>query len=155
MKFSTREDVEAPIERVFEMLCAVEEFERAAMRRGADIQRLDDLPQVGLGAQWQVQFVSRGKARDVNLRITNFEPPDAMMVTLTSEGVIGNMDFELIALSRNKTRLIVALEVRPQTLSARLLIQSLKLTKGALNRRYQERIAGYASEIEARYKDTA
>jgi hypothetical protein len=35
MKFSTTEDIRVPISVTFEMLTSFEQFERAAMRRGA------------------------------------------------------------------------------------------------------------------------
>ena len=56
MKFSTNEDVEAPIDAVFEMLCDFESFERAAMRRGAEVQRVDQLVAPGVGMIWDAVF---------------------------------------------------------------------------------------------------
>ena len=64
MKFSTREDIEAPIEGVFDMLCDFEGFERSAMRRGAEVQRVDRLPKPGVGMIWDVVFSMRGKMRN-------------------------------------------------------------------------------------------
>ena len=40
MKFSTKEDIDAPIDAVFDMLCEFDQFERAAMRRGAEVLSL-------------------------------------------------------------------------------------------------------------------
>ena len=56
MKFSTKEDIDAPIDAVFEMLCEFDQFERAAMRRGAEVQRVDQLAEPGVGMLWEAAF---------------------------------------------------------------------------------------------------
>ena len=56
-----------------------------------------------------------------------------------------------MALSRGRTRVAVELEVKPLNLSARLLVQSLKLAKGSLTRKYKLRIGEYAKGMEERY----
>lgn len=155
MKFSTREDVEAPIEEVFDTICEFSRYERAAMRRGAEVRRLDTLTKAGEGAEWFVRFMLRGKERELNLQVSQFNRPEEMVVSFSSQGIVGEMSFELIALSLRKTRMIVALELRPLTLPARLFLQSLKLTKTTLNRRYEERVAEYVSSLEKRISDKA
>lgn len=155
MKFSTQEDIEAPIDAVFEMLCAFEGYERAAMRRGADIQRLDSLDAPGLGMSWAAKFPMRGKSREIELEIVQFNPHNDMRFDMRSKGLAGIIQFELIALSRNRTRMIFGVEIRPQTLPARLLVQSLKLTKSSLNRQFQERVADYVQSMEERHSKNA
>ena len=151
MKFSTREDIEAPIDSVFEMLCDFEGFERSAMRRGAEVQRVDRLTAPGVGMMWQTVFDMRGKRREMQVEMVTFDRPNDIIVESTSPGLVGQMSFELMALSRNRTRLNVALEVKPLTLSARLLVQSMKLAKASLTRKYKLRIEEYAKGMEERY----
>jgi len=63
MKFSTKEDIEAPIDVVFEMLCDFEMFERGAMRRSAEVQWTDIKTVRGVGMTWSAMFNLRGKRR--------------------------------------------------------------------------------------------
>ena len=56
-----------------------------------------------------------------------------------------------IALSRKRTRVIVGLDMRPRTLSARLLIQSLKFAKANLYSRFEARVGRFAKDIEDQY----
>jgi hypothetical protein len=151
MKFSTREDIEAPIRDVFEMLSDFSVYERAAMRRGAEVRRTDRLAQPGVGATWQVQFKLRGKQRQLDLEVVKYAAPTDLVVSLTSKNITGQVTCELFALSRARTRIICAIEVKPLTLTARLLIQSLKLTKKSLDQKYKDRVAELITDMEDRY----
>lgn len=155
MKFSTKEDIEAPIEDVFGMLCEFDVFERSAMRRGAEVQRIDRLTVPGVGMSWDAAFNMRGKRREVRVEMIRFEKPNEMLFVSRSTGLTGHMNLELIALSRSRTRVHVALDIKPQNLSARLLVQSLKLAKASLTKRYKLRVAEYAKGMEDRYKTMA
>lgn len=152
MKFSTKEDIEAPIDAVFDMLCEFDRFERAAMRRGAEVQRVDNLSQPAVGMQWQVAFNMRGRRRKVQIDMAKFERPTEIKLATTSPGLTGDMIFELLALSRSRTRLMVTLDLKPQNLSARLLLQSLKMAKTSLTKKYKLRVAEYAKRMEDRYQ---
>lgn len=154
MKFSTREDIEAPIESVFDMLCDFEGFERSAMRRGAEVQRVDRLTSPGIGMMWDVVFSMRGKMRQVQLEMTRFERPQDMLLAYRSPGLEGTFQVELMSLSRSRTRVAISLEITPLNLSSRLLVQSLKLAKTSLTKRFKLRVAEYAKAMEERYKQS-
>ena len=78
MKFSTKEDIDAPIDAVFDMLCEFDQFERAAMRRGAEVQRVDQLAEPGVGMLWEAAFDMRGKRRALQVEMDRFERPTEM-----------------------------------------------------------------------------
>lgn len=152
MKFSTKEDVEIPIDDAFELLSDFESFERAALRHGAEVSRSDDLTQPGAGMTWKVRAKFRNKQRQFNIVLSEYDPPTQMAYDIGSPNLKGTFLVELVALSRNRTRVRVELDVRPKTLSARLLMQSAKLARNTLNRRYKNRVSHFAADIEDRYK---
>lgn len=154
MKFSTKEDIDAPIEAVFEMLCDFESFERSAMRRGAEVQRVDEKTKPGIGMMWDATFEMRKKKRDLRIEMVTFEEPTEMAMACQSKGLSGTMSIDLIAMSKTRTRINVVIDMKPLNLSARLLIQSLKLAKASLTKRYKLRVAEYAKGMEDRYAET-
>ena len=150
MKFSAREDIEAPIDDVFAALSEFETFERQAMRRGAEVQRVDDNPEPAVGAAWRVAFMMRGRRRDLKLQLIRYDAPNDMEFSARSPGMDATFDVELLALSRKRTRMSIALELKPLTLASRLLVQSLKLAKSNLTNRFKGRVADYAKVLEDR-----
>ncbi len=150
MKFSTREDISAPIDTVFEALTRFGDFERAAVRRGAEVSRLGDTETRELGAAWNVRFMMRGKERNLDIAITRFEAPSNLVASIQSRNIVGEVTCALFQLSRTRTRMTIAIEVRPLTLSARVLIQSLKFAKNRTTRKFKDRVAEFAAEVEAR-----
>lgn len=151
MKFSTREDIDAPIEAVFDMLCDFSAYERAAMRRGAEVRRLDQLSDIGEGMKWDARFKLRGKPRELEIELTSCKRPSELHFESHSKGLQGWTTLDLMALSRTRTRVAVALEVKPISLPARLLIQSFKLAKSSLTKRFKLRVAEFAKDLEDRH----
>jgi len=152
MKFSAKEDIEAPVEQVFALVSDFEGFERAARRRGAEVQRTDSLPSSAIGMTWATSFVARGRQRQLNIEMTEYEPPQMMRFHSVAQGLETDMKVELVALSRGRTRLSVDLDLKPKSISARLLVQSLKLAKANLNKKFHLRMADYARDLEDRIK---
>ena len=151
MKFSSKEDIEAPIEDVFEMLFDFEGFERAAMRRGAEVQRVDGKPIGLVGMAWNASFKMRGKRRQAEIELVSIDRPNEMAFEGRTQGLMTHMSIELIALSKNRTRMMVVFEIKPLNLSARLLVQSLKLAKTSLTKKYKLRVAEFSKTLEDRY----
>ena len=151
MQFSSKEDIEAPISEVFAMLSEFETYERSAIRRGIEVLRVDAAAPVGVGMAWDTQFTLRGKRRQMKLNLTEYEPPNAMRFIADSQGIDGTLTLDLLALSPGRTRMAVVLNLTPKTLTARLLIQSLKLAKSNLTKRFKVRVADYATQMEERH----
>ena len=151
MKFVAREDIELPIAQVWTLLNEFETFERAAMRRGAEVLSTGER---GRHA-WTISFTFRGKRRKLAVRLDRTDPPNAMAFSGEGKALEGNVALELVELGPRRTRLSVASEVRPRTLAARLFLQSARLARARLVKRYQGRIAQLATMIESRGKARA
>jgi carbon monoxide dehydrogenase subunit G len=148
MKLSAREDVEAPIDEVWAVLSGFELFERAALRRGAEVVRSDD----EAAPVWTVRFSWRGRARELVIRLASRQPPHRLEFSAKGRAVEGEMRIDLTEMGRRRTRITVATEIRPRTLAARLFLQSLALVRRKVVGQYQARIADLAATIEARLR---
>jgi len=155
MQFTGKEDIEAPIDAVFAEITDFTRFERGAMRRGAEVQRTDSLTAPGIGMSWQARFRLRGRMRDVTLRLSEYDPPNGIVIAAEAGTVEAVFRVDVLALSRARTRLSVDLSVTPRNLAGRLMIQSMKLAKGNLSKRFRLRVADYAMDVEDRHKRTA
>jgi len=148
MQFSSKEDIDAPIEEVFAAISDFDAFERSAIRRGIDVARVDEAAPVAPGMAWDAAFQLRGKSRDLHLVLSKMTAPEEMQIDSESSGLSGIMTVELVALSPRRTRLAIVLNLSPKTLSARLFLQSLKLAKTSLTKRFKVKVADFAKSIE-------
>lgn len=154
MKFSTREDIEAPIDHVFAAVSDFAAFERRALRQGAEVTRADDGP-VQVGSAWQIAFQFRGRDRRMTATMAQMDPPDGYLVETVSDGLTAATEVQLVALSRSRTRVSVSIDLRAKSLTARLLLQSLKLVKGKMTKRFKARVLEFAEDIEDGYRKNA
>jgi len=155
MHFETREDLDCSISQAFAAITDFESFERSAIRRGIEVQRIGTLAPSQGDLAWDAAFVFRGTQRNMHLSLTDFDPPNAITLAASGNGMTGDMQVELLALSPRRTRMSVALSLTPKTLAARLLVQSLKLARNKLNRKFRLRVAEFAKLTEERLSHSA
>lgn len=58
------------------------------------------------------------------------------------------VDMTVVALGRNRSRLIFETEIRPRNMRARLMLQTAKLGKGQLDRKFTRRIDAFVAELQ-------
>lgn len=150
MKFSAKEDISAPIEQVFDAIADFDSVERAVLRRGIDVTRLDDLNSPGVGMSWDASFDFKGKPRQVSATISQFKRPEVIVMSTDSGGLQGVATVELVSLNPRTTRMAVAVELSPTNLTSRLFLQSLRLAKANLTKRFKKGVHRYAETIQSR-----
>lgn len=155
MELTSKEDVDAPLANVFEAISDFASFERSALRRGVEVQRLnpDVTPQEGMA--WDISADFRGKPRALHLSLTTYQPETLIGFEGDSNSLTGKGQIELLALSPRRTRLTVKMKLKPKTLSGRMLLQSLKLARSKVNSRFKLRVAEFASLTEDRLNRSA
>ena len=154
MKFSAKDDVDVPIEAVFELLSDFDMFERMAMRRGAEVTRRNGDGVDGLGSAWDLNVPWRGKTVKMQVDVSRFEKPEALGFQADAPAIEVQLDIELVALSNHKTRLLMKTDISAKTLTGRLLLQSMKLTRGKIEKRMASRISEQSRNLEKRYRET-
>ncbi|MGP6086856.1 SRPBCC family protein [Antarctobacter jejuensis] len=153
MELKASEDIEASQDQVFAALSDFDMIERQALRRGVDIMRMGEV--TGAGMAWRAKFTFRGKKREAEVRLVTFDAPDRMTFHSVSGGLETDLEIDVVALSRNRTRINMVSVMHPKTLSARLLVQSLKLAKGGVEKRFRRKMAELATGLETRLRGVA
>jgi hypothetical protein len=152
MKLTAHENIEAPVGFVNNYLTDFDFWERSAMRRGAEVERLDHLQQPGAGMEWRIGFLYHAKKRNLELKLLQLEPEHVLEFDCMAQPAEAVLRIELAEMGPRRTRVSVHLEVKPRTMAARLFLQSLKLAKAKVTRRFALRLSQSAADIEDRYR---
>ena len=152
MRFTTKQDIEAPIAEVFRIMTDFDVWERAMMRRGIEVARMDKLTTPAAGMRWASKFSFRGKPQAIEIEMTQMEAPGLLRFAGVAQSMEGLGSTELMALSSNRTRMHVVMDVTPRSMTARILMQSLRLARARLDRSFAQRVAHLAGDIENRYR---
>ncbi|WP_323766064.1 SRPBCC family protein [Marinovum sp.] len=154
MEFTSQEDIEAPIDRVFAALSDFDTMERQAMRHGAKVRR-HPTGADGTGPRWTAGFRFRGREIEAEVSLLRSEPPETLEFSGKAGGMETGMQVDLTPLTPNRTRMTVRAQLAPKTLSARLLVQSLKLARARMTRKFSVRVAQFAKTLETRAQKAA
>ncbi|MFO6465773.1 SRPBCC family protein [Jannaschia sp. KMU-145] len=150
MKFVAVEDIAAPIEHVWARVSDLDRFEaRIASRVGRMTRSPDGEPRPGTA--WSARAEVAGKKRDVTVTLNQLDGPQRIDLSAATDGMDVGIDVALEAMSPTRTRLTVTTEAKARSLAARLMLQSAKLARQTLAKRYKGRVAEFAQAIETGY----
>lgn len=152
MEFTTREDIEAPIEYVFDQVTDFASFERSIMRRGGDVERIAGGDTAAVGTKWRVKFLLRGAERLVNAQVVAVDAPNAVTIDITSKSADATLKVDLVALSPARTRLYVSAAAAAKSIPAKLLFQSVKFARHKNKGKFSALVASFAEDVETRYR---
>ena len=88
------------------------------------------------------------------VRFADAEPGSHLAWAFDSPSLEGTARAELVTLSARRTRMTIVAEVRPKTLAARLILQSMRLAKGRLQRKFDVAAGKLANMVEEQFRAT-
>lgn len=150
MKLSAHTDLATTVNEAFAVLSDFVQFEKIALRQGAEVERTDSLRGYGIGSTWSAHFRFRGKARHLVTELTQLEPPRVLGFRGKSNGFEFSVVLSLLPLAQHITRLNVDVDVRPRTLAARIVLQTAKLGRARIEQRFVSRIAAFGRFLQQR-----
>ncbi len=147
MHFSASENIDAPQETVFQEVTDFANFERQLRRAGGQIDRTGA---PGPDCTWTGNVAFRGTTREIEAKVDKWAAPNGFTVLSHSGGLKVTADVTTVALSPTRTRLDILVDIKPQTLPARVLLQSARLFKHKANQRFKERVRAFAKSVSKR-----
>lgn len=152
MKLTSRTDCNVPADALFAAMADVGYFEQLAVRYGVRLDRLDSGPVLREGAAWRARFTYRNRERLLTSQLDRIEAPKLLRFSGQSGSFSFVLEATLAPLSRQTTRVGAALELKPATIGARILLQTLKLGRTRLEARMTQRLISFVELLRQRVR---
>lgn len=153
MKFKVAEDVDAPLDFVYSRMADFSRLEDEIRGSGAELRREGNWTQAAEERAWKGSVTVRGKPRRIDAVIGHMAENDTILVESKVGGMDCSYEMTFYEMSPTITRIATVLELKPNTLSARLIIQTLKLARGRVLQKMTGSLVRRGNEIEADYRN--
>jgi uncharacterized membrane protein len=155
LKFKVADDVEAPVDWVWEGFTDFAAIEADIRARDTELSRVGDWKEAALGVAWRGSVPVRGKVRTIDARIAAFAPEERLLVESRIGGMACTYEVTFAPLTGGSTRVSVVLELKASTLSARLLLQTLKIARRKVIQRLDGAVVRQGQAVEADWRARA
>ena len=127
-------------------------FEEDASGRGAILNRVGNWTQTVQGVEWRGEVTVRGKSRPITAKVTQLVPQELCIVDSRIGGMNCHQEIIFVPLSTTVTRVALMLDLSADTLTARLLLQTMKLARGRVLQKLQGVLARQGNAVKAAYR---
>lgn len=150
MRLTGKEDIGLPQDEAFAAVTDVAFIERQLLRRGIDILRVDEAAELGPGARWTAEAEWNGRHLPLAFEVSEWLPPDRVVLLARSNGLSGDLRIELAALSRQDTRVRAILSLQADGFRDRLFLNSLMLARSRISRKFSDLVTHFVRGVETR-----
>jgi len=155
LKFRVADDIEAPVDWVWGGFTDFAAIEADIRARDAEVVRVGDWKEAALGVAWRGSVAVRGKLRPIEARIAALSREERFVVESRIGGMGCHYEVSFVPLSATVTRVSVMLELKASTLSARLLLQTLKVARRRVIQRLEGAVVRQGQAVEADWRARA
>ena len=152
MRLSSSQIIGVPKDYLFERITDFDSFESYIHTEGGMAERTDNVAGTQSGMSWHVSGTFRKKQRNVDLTLENYAPSDKLKYVCETSSMNAAIFFELTEITPDQTELSLYIDPEARNISARLVLQSVKLAKKTIERRITQRIERFGNQIEADFK---
>lgn len=143
MELKAGVDTSMAIEEAFAKVTDLDRLEAFAREKGVGVNRLAGEAGSLVGTKWFVTANFRGRMRDFELMVAQHTPPDYQSVTFVSGGLSGEIVTQVSANAEGGTHVDMKIILAAETLTGRLLLQSLKLGRGRIENQLKKRLTKF------------
>jgi hypothetical protein len=155
MQLRVAEDVGAPRAMVWARFTDFANLEADLRDRGATLARIGGWTATAEGLEWRGDVMVHGKTRTLSAGVSRLESEVLCLIDSRIGGMVCSYAMRFVPLSTEATRVELALDLSADTLSARLVLQSLKLARGQVAQRLQATLARQGKAAETAYRRQA
>jgi hypothetical protein len=95
----------------------------------------------------------RGKPREAVIEVLSIDTPHQFSVRTVTGGMTLNSRIAFVALTKRMCRIETETEAKPTTLRARLIINSLRLIRPRVVKRFRRALTNAATHLETLYRN--
>lgn len=153
MEFTSTSQINAARDFVFSQLTDYPQLEAFIVDAGGDITRVDTLGEIGAGMAWHVDGEIRGRQRQIDIVLEEFTDQEHLSYLCDSGSIDTRVTLNARQIAPEKTELTIRIAPVAKNLSARLILQSIKLARRTISKRIDKRMKSFAHLIETRYQN--
>lgn len=148
LELSAHEQAQMPVEELFARASRFGNFARQARSNGTRVRRLEP-GNSEHGPRWEVHYSLGGTERRFILELVQRRAPECLRFAIHSDAIEGELTLTLNAINAARSGVEARLTARPITTKARIVLQSMRLTRASLNKRFAKRIRALVARAEA------
>ena len=142
--------VNAPMDWAFTALCDHRFFAARAAANGVTVTSPDTPDTPFADRTWQASGPFRGRPRTADISIKSIAAPVRLQLISTVSNIEAHTDIEFLETGRRRTRMKIRVGLLPRSMTARLIVQSLRFSRPRLTRRLDKATTRFAKMISRR-----